>query len=709
MADLQAVADAHAAPARTLPPRPSRRRPPLPELAQQPRGPSAVAPERFALLQALLAFLLARCGESASARVETAELELRFQLGPQELKESLELLNLVNFGGGCYAVYCHADNGDVVVDKELYGDAFRRPARLSPLEAKALLRALDVVAPLVAAEANSSLQTVRAKVEAAFGRFPLADTPMPQHEDAEEQAVTILNEGVRNRRLVDITYLSRSSDELSTRTIEPYLLRRDDRGWYVEAYDRSRAGRRTFKVAYIKDAALAEGGYEPRAEMGDLDHSLGGEVGVARVWFGADRARWELEGRPGTRPLDGRLGRRRGHVRLAGVADLRDPALPRPGRGARAGDGPPARWPSRRRRCCASSPPSPRADRGAPAHPHRASRRWSAPASLGAFAATAHASKLLDRNTRWQSLKVDKNRVALVTYFAHGHTVHALLWGAVNALPPNAAHPQSQVKFKVNYAGGRGSSLGAGYWRKVSAHNVCGPYTGPPLYGLVKACTAPDGSNWALQAWQRDLPDNGWNPKNFDRVRLGAAREPLVGPAARPLVQDGLDLRHGAGRAVRPPVRDVHLQRAPGVRVRLDLRGRAHRQLRPAGLDGHPEPAVEAGLPPGGRLVPVQHVPHPPALRRLLRGRLRRDRRRPTRTRPGRGSEYRITANGPGVTPVVSWRDYGPGYYVPGLQHLFPTRNMRGPYSAQLDHELNADQRAIDPVPTGPNSCFHTH
>ena len=38
--------------------------------------------------------------------------------------------------------------------------------------------------------------------------------------------------------------------------------------------------------------------------MGDLDHSLGGDVGVARVWFSAERARWELEGRPGTRPLE---------------------------------------------------------------------------------------------------------------------------------------------------------------------------------------------------------------------------------------------------------------------------------------------------------------------------------------------------------------------------------------------------------------------
>ncbi len=302
VADLQAVAGAHEAPARTLGPAADPAEPP--EQTLQPRGPSAVAPERFALLQALLAFLLARCGEGTTARVETAEIEERFQLSPQELKESLELLNLVNFGGGCYAVYCATGDGHVTVDKELYGDAFRRPARLSPLEAKALLRALDVVAPLVAAEADTSLQTVREKVEAAFGRFPLADTPMPQEEGAAEQAVTILNEGVRSRRLVEITYLSRSSDELSTRIIEPYLLRRDDRGWYVEAFDRSRGGRRTFKVSYIKEAHLADGGYEPRAEMGDLDQSLGGEVGVARVWFSAERARWELEGRPGTRPLE---------------------------------------------------------------------------------------------------------------------------------------------------------------------------------------------------------------------------------------------------------------------------------------------------------------------------------------------------------------------------------------------------------------------
>src|SRR6478736_1395742 len=267
------------------------------------QGP--VAPERFALLQALLAFLLERCGDESSATVSSADMRDRFHLSQQELQEHLDLLNLVNFGGGCYAVYCSTQNGSILVDKELYGDTFRRPARLSPLEAKALLRALDVVAPLVAAEAHTTLATVREKVEASFGTYALADTPAPQDTDAEEHAVTILNEGVRDRRLVDITYLSRSSDEFSTRSVEPYLLRRDDRGWYVETWDRSRDGRRTFKVSYIKEARLSRKHYEPRPEMADLDHSLGGSVGIARIWFSPERARWELEGRPGARPARG--------------------------------------------------------------------------------------------------------------------------------------------------------------------------------------------------------------------------------------------------------------------------------------------------------------------------------------------------------------------------------------------------------------------
>jgi proteasome accessory factor C len=228
--------------------------------------------------------------------VASDDVRSRFHLSQEELQEHLDLLNLVNFGGGCYAVYCSTQNGSILVDKELYGDTFRRPARLSPLEAKALLRALDVVAPVIAAESHSSLQTVRDKIAGAFGQFTLSDTPEPQGGD-EESTVTTLSEGMRLRRLVRIGYHSRSSNEFSERVIEPYLLRRDQRGWYVEAFDRTKGGRRTFKVEFVRDAELLPEPYEPRDEMSDLDPELGGEVGTARVLFSPARARYEREGR----------------------------------------------------------------------------------------------------------------------------------------------------------------------------------------------------------------------------------------------------------------------------------------------------------------------------------------------------------------------------------------------------------------------------
>ena len=95
-----------------------------------------------------------------------------------------------------------------------------------------------------------------------------------------------------------IGYHSRSSDEFSERVIEPYLLRRDQRGWYVEAYDHSKDGRRTFKVEYVRSAELLPETYEPRSEMSDLDSHLGGEIGTAKVLFSPKRARYEREGRP---------------------------------------------------------------------------------------------------------------------------------------------------------------------------------------------------------------------------------------------------------------------------------------------------------------------------------------------------------------------------------------------------------------------------
>jgi hypothetical protein len=79
-----------------------------------------------------------------------------------------------------------------------------------------------------------------------------------------------------------------------------------------------------------------------------------------------------------------------------------------------------------------------------------------------------------------------------------------LAWGAVNAIAPTRTRPQ--LAFKLDYAGGWGKYHST-YWKTFK--NACAAYTGPKLAWFVTGCTAPDGSNWALQAWQRMLPNYG--------------------------------------------------------------------------------------------------------------------------------------------------------------------------------------------------------
>ena len=71
-----------------------------------------------------------------AAVIPAADIVERFHIPPESLEEHLQLLNLVNFGGGCYAVYTELQDSRVHVEKELFGDTFRSPPRLTPLEAR---------------------------------------------------------------------------------------------------------------------------------------------------------------------------------------------------------------------------------------------------------------------------------------------------------------------------------------------------------------------------------------------------------------------------------------------------------------------------------------------------------------------------------------------------------------------------------------------
>jgi predicted DNA-binding transcriptional regulator YafY len=293
-AALAALADAHdgdapgiAGPKRTDPRRP---------LPERPAGP--VAPERFGVLQALLAHLLAACGDERSTTLDAVEVAARFSIPLEELQDHLSLLNLVNFGGGCYAVYAEHDGNVVRVEKELYGDVFRRPPKLTPLEARAIHLAMEYVGPTIAADAHTPLKRVRKKLEETFGRFDLAGSPEPRDGSAEETLVRVLSDGVDKRIVVEIEYMKEGDESPSMRQVEPYTIERELPVWRVHTWDLSVDAARTFRLDRMRSARLTGEHFEARD---GFDPSYLRDPRVARLLHSPEVARWKLE--RGARPL----------------------------------------------------------------------------------------------------------------------------------------------------------------------------------------------------------------------------------------------------------------------------------------------------------------------------------------------------------------------------------------------------------------------
>jgi proteasome accessory factor BC len=257
--------------------------------AERPTGP--VAPERFGVLQSLLSYLLTACGDDRDAVIPAADLAARFSIPFDALEEHLSLLNLVNFGGGCYAVYAELHGDEVHVDKELFGDTFRRPPRLTPLEARAIRLALEFVGPMIAADAHSPLDRVRAKLEESFGAFALAQTPTP-HGGAEEDLVASLTRAIDDSKLVELEYLKPGESEVETRTVEPYAIERTLPHWYVHTWDMDRDAARSYRLDRTRTAKVLRKTFEPRD---GFDPAMLQDVSTARVWYATAVARWEVE------------------------------------------------------------------------------------------------------------------------------------------------------------------------------------------------------------------------------------------------------------------------------------------------------------------------------------------------------------------------------------------------------------------------------
>jgi hypothetical protein len=274
-------------------------------------------------------------------------------------------------------------------------------------------------------------------------------------------------------------------------------------------------------------------------------------------------------------------------------------------------------------------------------------------AGAGLAASPALASQTLDRNANDVRLAVNARGEALVTYTRpNGQARRLLAWGALDATAP--AEGVAQQRFKLDYTGGWGKYRKLTYWR--SFRNVCGPYTGPALVYVVAACTARDGTHWALQSWQRVQPLRGLDPflpgHMAWELHLSHWSGELAQIEVSPNWTYGGTLQGVFGRVLyrgkpvhgfKTPTRH---QSDPNARyVYIDTFNSAY------GAGWKRDGAKVTHLGNGGFCYSFAPLPKAPAGYP------------PVPTVSGKGERHRITVMGPGVTPDVQWEGASLGAY----------------------------------------------
>jgi proteasome accessory factor C len=273
--------------------------PPAPRAAAEAddgKGDSPIRPERFARLVTLASILIEAARDGT--KLDVAPLCAELNVTEQELQEDIDVLNVVNFGGGSYVVYAEVQGDTIEVDPEPYGDNFARPARLLPLQAKALVAAIDLIGEHIP---EGSLESARQRIVDALGQDPSQDGLQITRAKGDDSAVArVLSEGIVGRRLVEIDYYKENEDDFSKRRIEPYQLANGREGWYVVSFDLERDDTRTFRLDRIRSATVLDEVFEPRdgVEADTRGWLRTGEVAasqVARIWWSPERARWARE------------------------------------------------------------------------------------------------------------------------------------------------------------------------------------------------------------------------------------------------------------------------------------------------------------------------------------------------------------------------------------------------------------------------------
>jgi hypothetical protein len=259
--------------------------------------------------------------------------------------------------------------------------------------------------------------------------------------------------------------------------------------------------------------------------------------------------------------------------------------------------------------------------------------RWAGVALIGAGVALvlpgpAASSQTIGYDAKNVTLAADGSGRALVAFTSGGQRRSVLAWGAIDARAPARTVPQ--VEFELDTRGG-------------AVRNTCKPVK-LQLAWFVAACRASDGSYWALQSWQRLLPNGGATPTP-DRAVWELRLSHWTGALAKLTVGLGWSYRRFVQMYGRYTYRGKPVF---GYRVRNGVP-----------LDGYGRniyvDALDSDVGKGWKRV-NSFLAHSP-VGAFCYGFF------PHGGRLGVGKRFRATVIGPGVTPDVMWEGAPPSRY----------------------------------------------
>jgi proteasome accessory factor C len=254
---------------------------------------AGAAKDQVARLLRLVPYLHAR------DQVSLDEAARALGVPPDQLEKDLRVLFLCGLPGGypddLIDVDLDALEGEGVI-RVSNADYLARPLRLTPTEASAIIVALRALRAGSAKDTRDVVDRALAKLEsAAAGSTPLVD---PGDDVPGTIALRAqLEDAVRGRRQVRLTYYVPARDEESERVVDPHGVVSHHGVAYLDAYCHSADAPRLFRLDRIHEATVLDSEIttEPREPRDLSDGVFGGDEATRVTLRLRPEARWVEE------------------------------------------------------------------------------------------------------------------------------------------------------------------------------------------------------------------------------------------------------------------------------------------------------------------------------------------------------------------------------------------------------------------------------